>query len=728
MKVPFIPSLATALLALPLCSPVQAASPLAETFTQWGNDPWVRRSFKLADLGFTHPVVLTGTVQQKDLYLPVPPGLPVRDASLWLNGHYLQAEKGRTTLTVSTDDFPVSARALTEEQGDMQTQIGIDGLPRPSGFVRIGLNWASILAVPVCTDTRAPGNSIRFEPDSRFSYRFNASAVHEANTAWGALPLRPLLLLPPGQLGAASYDSAWRIGEALLHADKPAQFVTLPAVGDTVQLPAELDIPAALRALPAFAALQPGEHRIADKAEIGALLALGKRGPLGADVLIADAALTQALQAALDALGDQIKAADSAAFATFQSWRQKMFSAGTATPGDQLALRMMAGNPVIAVGENAGPKVAGLLDSHWRPLAQGKALTVDDVVPDPTDGTVLLTKLSAIAGSTDVVVRTDRNVNFSMGALSGNGALPKQVVLDLSVAPNAGGEPPIVAVFLNDLLLGAQPLVANGHPQRMVVDVPRYAVTMHNELRVTFLRQSSKPRCLDDLTPYPVSVMPTSHILLGSDSSTSDFLHVATRLAAGGTLLVPTEWQARSAQSLPQLVLLANAVGVVPGPTTKLQWVSAGQHVQPNTPFLAISPALLDSKDVLQLRQGQLEEVNSGKVLLNLSGIERTATLEVNDVNHQPGVVYRNLGAEPPAPGESFQLTRGNVAVVNDVGLLTEFDTKDTTGSVLAHENDPQSPWDKYMALWVVLVGLVIVALLVAKVVHMRAKRNKAGQ
>jgi hypothetical protein len=729
MKSPFSSNWAPALLALTLCSAcVQAASPLAEIFTQWRDDHWVSRSYRLADLGMLHPIVLANSAQQRELYLPVPPGLPLRDAWLWLDGHYLQAEKGRTTLTVFTDDYPVAARALTEDHGDVQEKIGIDGLPRPGGFVRVGLNWMSILAVPACTDARVPGNSISFEPDSQFSYRFDASVVREINTAWGALPLRPVLLLAPGQLGAGSYDSAWRVGEALLRASKPAQFVNLPAVGDTVQLP-ELDIPAALRGLPAFAALQPGAHRMADAAEIGALLTLGKRGPLGADVLIADAALTKSLQAALDALDEEVKAADGSAAAAFQSWRQGMFSAGDATPDNELVLGTMAGNPVVMVGENAGAKAADLLDSHWRSLAEGKALTISDIIPDPADGTVLLTKLSAIAGSTYVLVHTDRSVNFSVGALSGNGALPKQVVLDLSVAPNAGGEPPIVAIFLNDLLLGAQPLVADGRPQRMEVDVPRYAVAVNNELRISFLRQSSKPRCPDDLTAYPVSIMPTSHMLLGNDSPINDFLHIASRLAAGGALLAPVEWRVQATQSLPRLAWLANAVGMTPGPATRLQWVSAGQHVQPDMPFLALSPTLLESRDVLQLRKGQLEVLNSGQVLLNMAGIERAAMLEVNDVNQQPGVIYRDLGAGPPTFGEPFQMTRGNVAVVNDLGLLSEFDTKDPTGSVLAKTDNPQPVWNKYMGLWIVLAGLIVLALITARVVQVRrAKQNKAGQ
>jgi len=732
MKPPLITGLAPALLALALhCAPAQAASPLAETFTQWRNDHWVSRSYKLSELGFLQPIVLANAVQQRELYLPVPPGLPLRDAALWLDGHYLQAEKGRTTLTVYTEDVPVAARALTEDHGIVQAQIGIDGLPRASGFVRVGLHWLSILTVPVCTDARVPGNSIHFETDTLFSYRFDASAVREINTAWGALPLRPLLLLAPGQPSAASYDSAWRMGEALLRADKPAQFIHLPAVGDTVQLPPQLDIPAALRAVPAFAALQPGTaHQIANAAEIGALLALGKRGPLGADVLIADAALTQALQAALDALGEQIKAADGAGFSIYQAWRQEMFSAArNVTPGDQLALGMMAGHPVIMVGENAGAKAAGLLDSRWRPLSQGKELTVSDVVPDPADGTVLLTKLSAIAGSTDVLVRTDRSVNFSVGALASNGALPRQVVLDLSVAPNSGGEPPIVAVFINDLLLGAQPLVADGHPQRMVINVPRYAVEIRNELRISFLRQSSKPRCPDDLTAYPVSILPSSHMVLSSDAPVGDFLHVASRLGRGGTLLVPVEWQAQAAQTLPRLAWIANVVGLVPGPTTKLHWVGAGEHAQPDTPFLALSPAVLDSKEVLQLRKDQLEVISSGRVLLNMSGVDRAAMLEVSTVHDQPGVIYRDLGATPPERGDAVHLTRGNVAVLNHIGLLGEFDTRDPTGSALAHADENKQPvWNTSMALWMILVGLIVLALVTAQVVRMRrARRNKAA-
>ena len=163
MKPPLIAGLAPALLALALsCATAQAANPLADTFTQWRNDHWISRSYKLRELGFLQPIVLANITQQRELYLPVPPGLPLRDASLWLDGHYMLAEKGRTTLAVFTEDTPVAARALTDDYGVLRAQIGIDGLPRASGFVRVGLTWTSVLTVPVCTDGRVPGNSIHF--------------------------------------------------------------------------------------------------------------------------------------------------------------------------------------------------------------------------------------------------------------------------------------------------------------------------------------------------------------------------------------------------------------------------------------------------------------------------------------------------------------------------------------------------------------------------------------
>ncbi|WYX37819.1 hypothetical protein WJ966_15040 [Achromobacter xylosoxidans] len=74
--------------------------------------------------------------------------------------------------------------------------------------------------------------------------------------------------------------------------------------------------------MPAFAALADnGKHKIANAAEIGALLVMGAPAVAG-DVVIADATLRGKLNEALDALQSQL-ANDADAAAAFKSWRER---------------------------------------------------------------------------------------------------------------------------------------------------------------------------------------------------------------------------------------------------------------------------------------------------------------------------------------------------------------------------------------------------------------------
>ena len=118
----------------------------------------------------------------------------------------------------------------------------------------------------VCTDQTAIGNVLRLAPSTRLTYRYDANNIRDLRTAWSALPQTPTIVIGARHVDASSYDAAWRAAALMQRDGREVAIRTWPKAGETVELGA-LDVPDALRALPAFAALAAGgTHRLANEA------------------------------------------------------------------------------------------------------------------------------------------------------------------------------------------------------------------------------------------------------------------------------------------------------------------------------------------------------------------------------------------------------------------------------------------------------------------------------
>ncbi|MBN7830377.1 hypothetical protein J5H37_10520 [Stenotrophomonas maltophilia] len=702
-----------------------AADSVAGQFAEWSGDSTVSRQMTLRELGFRQPLVLSGQASQREVYLPVPAGVATRDAQLQLDGRYVRGHAGRTSGLWSVDGDPVAARSITDAQGDASQLLAIDGEPRQNGFVRVGVGWWSIVSDYQCADQSAPANVLRLSPDSRFSYRFDGRAVDTVAKAWGALPPRVRLLVEGKALQAPTYDAAWRIGTALQAGGKQVQVVALPKVGDSVDL-AGISVPASLQGVPAYAALATGErvHAIKDLAEVGALLSLRDSGPLAADVMIGSEALRAGVRAALDALAAQVGAAGTDAGAAFAAWRGTDMS-GLEKPAANASVSVVAvaGRPTLVVDPAAAGKVAGLFAEQWRSYALGRSLQVSAAGTPKLDGDqVLLSRLGNIAGTMDVVTRADRSASFDLGTLSADGRLPEQVVIDVSAAPNAAGQGAVATIYLNDYLLGGKVLSANGQPQRLVARVPAYALSARNEIRVSFLRQPARPYCHDPATGYPVSILPSSHLTLAKRSLGSDFVGASSQLSRGNQVFVPGAWLQDAAASLGKVIAVASAVGASPE-ASELKVVDAGAAVSPGAPWLAfgVAPA---GVDVAGQKDGHLRVGGTSQPLLDVSGLDHAAVVQVGSSGGQLGVLYSDLGAQAPSFSAPFRLLRGDLAVLDGTDVVREFDRQDPYGTRLAHDGNPQSKWERHMVWLLLLVGVIVFALLAARVTQVRRRKS----
>lgn len=713
-------------MALPL-SPVHAADTPAGQFTEWAADATVTRSMTLRELGFRQPLTLSGQESQREIYLPVPAGVPTRDAQLQLDGRYVRGHTGRSSGLWSVDGDPVAARSITDAQGDASQLLGIDGLPRDNGFVRVGVGWWSVVSDYRCADQSAPANVLRLSPESRFSYSFDGRAVNTVAKAWGALPTRVRLLVDGKALQAPAYDAAWRVGAALRNGGKQVDVVALPVVGGTVDLTG-IRIPASLQAVPAYAALAAGgsQHRIASLAEVGALLSLRDSGPLAVDVAISTDPLRAAVRAALDALAVEVGASGGDAAAAFTAWRgSDMVALEKGAGGASVSVAAVAGRPTLVVAAEAGAKVAGLLSEQWRAYALGRTLQVAQATPPAVgENAVLLSRLGNMSGTLDIVTRGDRTASFELGALSADGRLPDQVVVDVSAAPNAAGQGAVASIYFNDYLLGARVLAADGKPQRLVAKVPAYALAARNEVRVSFLRQPARPYCHDPATAFPVSILPSSHLTLAKRTLDTDFVGAASQLAHANEVFVPTTWLQDAPASLAKVIAIASAVGVS-AQAAELKVVDAGTAITPDHPYLAFALAP-SGVDPAGLKDGRLVVGGGKQPLLDLAGLDRAAAVQVVDAGGHTGVIYNDLGAQGPLLEQPFRLLRGDLAVLDGSGVVTDFDSRDPYGARVADAGNPQPWWQQHMVWLLVLVGLVVFALLAARVTQIR-RRRKSG-
>jgi hypothetical protein len=675
--------------ALPVSAAAAAVS-AGDFFRRVAADNWVPRVVTLSELGFNGPLVLGYPDTLREIALPVPPGVPLSNATLQLDAGFVRADGGRTTLILSLDGYPVSARSAAAERGDGSLTLAVDGTARASGVVRLGVDWRTAVAREnTCSDARTPGNLLRIEPTTRFSYRYDASAVQDLSTAWAALPASPTILITGNKLSADAYDSAWRLGVALARAGKQPKIKALPAVGDVVDLQG-VTIAPGLRAIPAFAALADGgKRKIKDLGEVGALMALGQGGPLQADIVVGDRATAGVLAQALDELSAQLP---SEARNVFAEWRGRALDGwGRQLASGQVRLANVFGRPAIVVAPDAGGDAAGLFTQAWQQVAMGPSLIVRAAdEPKADGGAVSLAYLGAKPATLEVLNRGDWNAGFDIGAVAAEGRMPGTLVMDLAAAPGAARSPVIASVFLNEVLLGAKEMEATGRRERIVAPIPRNALSTHNNIRVSFVRQQASDRCRETPEAYPVSVLASSHLLLDRAEASADFSGLISRFSSGTNVLVPIGYLYDSATTLPRVISLAASTGVSPARARFVPVIDAGPP-KIKGPFLAIDVPLKDAEESeVKLQGGRLYVAGgSERPLLDVSGLNRAGLLEVARSGGELGAIYRTLGRDAPAMGQAMQLSAGNIAVIGVNGLRAEINTLDPSGQGLGRAPRP---------------------------------------
>ena len=185
---------------------------------------------------------------------------------------------------------------------------------------------------------------------------------------------------------------------------------------------------------------------------------------------------------------------------------------------------------------------------------------------------------------------------------------------------------------------------------------------------------------------------------------------------------MPGAWLQDAPASLGKVIAVASAVGASPE-VSELKVVDAGAAVSPGAPWLAfgVAPA---GVDVAGLKDGHLRVGGTSQPLLDVSGLDHAAVVQVGSSGGQLGVLYSDLGAQAPSFSAPFRLLRGDLAVLDGTDVVREFDRQDPYGTRLAHDGNPQSKWERHMVWLLLLVGVIVFALLAARVTQVRRRKS----
>ncbi|KRC76365.1 hypothetical protein ASE30_07075 [Achromobacter sp. Root83] len=725
---PDIRALCRVLMAAGLLLPLGAlASPAGDALRRLQSDGWVSRSTTLEDLGIAEPVVLSNSDARQEFYLPVPRGVPIADATLNFDARYNKGEPGTTSMVLWLDGVPQAAQRIADGEGSAARSLNVERRGRENGFLRMGVDWQSEIALRRCESNRATANALTISPQTRLSYRYDASAIGNLDDAWGTLPGKPVLMVASRKLDQQAFDSAWRMGVALERSGKRVAVRAFPAVGDEVDTRG-LRAPAGLEQVAAFAAVAGAErHKLANAAEIGALLVLGAPAVTG-DVIIADAGLRARYNEALDALQAQLTA-DADAADAFKRWRQaRMPLADVDLQSKEIRLLPVGRQAAIAVAPDAGAQGAGAFDTAWRRILSTRQVQVQVATPPQTlqDGGLRLTSLGGSAASFDVVARGDWNTSFPLAAVSTDGRMPDELVMDLAAAPGASSTRPVASVFWNGILLAAKQLDANGKPERLTARVPGYALGVTNAVRVTFQRQPVSVDCNEIAQGYPVNVLPTSYIMPGKAQPDGTFVGLLPLLAGAPQVLIPDSYLADAPDNIKRVIGIASASGVS-ATRAELTVAPAGQTVKPGRPFLAMEVAVDGAKPAVQVTDRKRLRV-SGKDAdwLDITGLEHLSTAEVVSAGGQDGVLWHTLGQQPGMTDAPFVLNRGNVAIIGAAGPLAWIDSGNPDASHPPGAGESAFfEWRRYISWSVPAISIGMLVLLLILIVALRANRRK---
>jgi hypothetical protein len=709
------------------------------------------RLVALSDAGLTEPVVMNDRDQSREqhFYFSIPKDVAFKDIRIAVRGVYQQAFADDGVLNFLVDGTPVASVSLSGNEDQFSRPVKNDDKDaplirgaRPSREIvlSIPLNHfdfkKGFLDFTVQLNSRTKkdfahtggGNSLSIDNrETGLVYRFDASSVKDIRSVLATLPVHPVILLPERILSQPQYEAALRTALALSRTGLIPEFVTLPKLGDTVRSDG-LRVPDELKSLPPFDAFSAAiEHhktlKILSTEQVGAWVVLHALSPGGLAQIVFDAGRSRAyLCSALDSLDKSVLSRVQAAYPEifeFNHWLE-YDSARRAN----VRLASLAGQPVLLLGEPDVVQGAALIDTLWHEVASSQDALLDKVQlieNSEQDKTHFYFPQSQSVKYIEKIA--EWTVPFKLADLP-QGKWPEAFEINLVASPTGDSVQPVVSVFLNDNLLTARFLRAEGLFERISARIPMYSIAADNYLKVQVRRRCEDDKCPDIMQSYPMQMLPSSYLGLTTRSRYSQFFMLAPDLGHDGEVVLPRRYLQQSDQSLPFVSAILRGLSARASGITLT--FSDKPAFSPSHTFVAFEVTPASVTGLVQSANGRLTVHDAdGRVVFNGSGMGELVTLQLLHAGGKAGVLVSLVNNQMPRFMKPLETTQGDFAVLDGGGVNLSLNLADPENRMQLDEQN-RDVWfmiEQYRG-WLIALSVLVLGAAGLYLLRLYVKRS----
>ncbi|HEU0220151.1 MAG TPA: hypothetical protein VFQ98_05025 [Gallionella sp.] len=709
------------------------------------------RVVALNDLGLTEPVALNDRDNNREqhFFFSVPQDVVLKDMRIDVRGVYLRAFTDDATLSFLVNGVPVSKLSLSGNEDEFSRPVKADDIAaspirgaRPAKEIVLSiplknvelkkgfLDFAVVLSSRTGKDVRdtGGGNALSIDPKKTgLIYTFDAASVRDIRSLLGTLPFHPVILLPERVLSQAQYEAALRTALALSQTGLQPEFVTIPKVGDTVHTDGLL-VPDELKTMPLFSDFSAASEKhtslkITRPEQIGAWLVLRALSPRGLAQIVFDSIrVRQYLREAISHvanLGLEKRLASWGRIAQLDQWL-----AQDASQKANIRVSFLAGQPVLLLDGPNMAQGASLIGTMWREVANSRDELLDKALlltSDEQDKTHFYFPQSQSAKY--VEKSAEWTVPFKLSDLP-QGKWPEEFEINLVASPMGDSVQPVVSVFLNDNLLSAGFLRADGQLERISARIPMYSIATNNYLKVQVRRRCDGSECSADMQSYPVQMLPSSYLGLVSRSEYQQFFMLPPALGHAGDVVLPVRYLEQSDQSLPFVSAILSSLSAKTSGINIHFSDKAGFSPKHTFVTFEIPPSPVNG--LVKSGNGQLTIRDAGgRVVFDGSGMGALATLQLVHAGGHAGVVVSSVSSQLLRFSEPLDISQGDFAVLDAKGVKLNLNLNDPENEMQLDEQN-RDIWffiERHRS-WLIALGLLLLVVAGVYVLRMYFQRS----
>ena len=401
---------------------------------------------------------------------------------------------------------------------------------------------------------------------------------------------------------------------------------------------------------------------------------------------------------------------------TGKLWESGVLSieSGTAAAnaGSTLQAKQLGGLPGVAISGRDPQDALDLLRGRWAPVAGSDELSVKQLFRTPNaEGTLSFARLGFDLRPFMSSGNSLRDFNFDIASIPVSQSITS-VSLLYSIAQDARVEGATIAVYLNDTLIGSQP-VRDGDLNWFEAEVPEGLLARDNQLRVQILRPLIEGQCLNTMLPLPAQIHGGSHFNLASKSGGDfDFHDLRQQMQAEVEVVVADP----GAFGVGEIRGIAPIFASVVPPSARIRVVSdiAADSSVPfvhiaDTPPVGSAPALVyDAGDVkFTTSEGELVLAGGSLVSLTSAQIVRVGNREGLWIRPAKGFQMQPIEKRP------VMLDQGDVALLDREGVVVVTSTvrSDLIDIRYSEGQDILAILERYR-LWLIGVAWIVLTII----------------